>query len=316
VTFSQPLFLLALLLVPLLVGLYLLAQRRRRQYTLRFTNLALIGSVAGRRPAVRRHLPPAVLLLGLAGLLIALAGPILNLEVARNNASVMLVIDTSGSMAATDVQPTRMDAARNAARTLIDKLPGNDRIGLISFNGSATVAAPLTDNRQNVSIALDGLQANGSTAIGDALSLAVQQLAPKPVASGARANRPPIMIVLLTDGVSNRGIDPGAAAAQAQAAGITVQTVGIGSRNGGVLVHGQDVGGVDEAALQSIATATGGKYYFAEAAGQLNQIYTALGSQFGWQLVKFDLTVPMLLAGIFLVVVAASASLFWFRVLP
>ena len=315
-TFNQPLFLVLLLLVPLFVAFYLLAQARRRRYTLRFTNLALIGSVAGHRPKIRRHVPPALLLAGMAGLLAGLAGPVLNLEVARNNATVMLVIDTSGSMAATDVQPTRMDAARNAARSLIDRLPANDRIGLISFNTTAFVAAPLTDTRSQVAAALVGLEANGGTAIGDGLSLAVKQLAPKAVASTARTSRSPTMIVLLTDGVSNRGVDPLAAADQAKAAGITVMTVGIGSRTGGVFVHGQDVGGVDEASLQSIATATGGKYYFAAAAGQLTQIYNALGSQFGWQLVKFDLTVPMLLTGIALVMVAATVSLFWFRVLP
>jgi len=271
--------------------------------------------VAARGPGLRRHVPPAVFLFGLGGLLLGLAGPVLNLEVARNNSSVMLVIDVSGSMAATDVQPTRLDAARSAARTLIDKLPANTRIGLISFNGSATVNAALSDDRQSVAAALDGLQPGGSTAIGDALSLAVGQLAPGPApASGVR--RQPAMIVLLTDGASNRGVDPLTAANRARAAGIQVMTVGIGVRNGTVLVHGQDVGGVDEQTLQSIATATGGKYFYAEAAGQLNQIYNTLGSQFGWQFLRLDITLPTLLIGVLAVLVAAGISLLWFRVLP
>jgi Ca-activated chloride channel family protein len=315
VTFGQPLFLLALVAVPLLAAGYLLAQQRRRRYTLRFTDLPLLGSVAARGPGLRRHVPPAVFLFGLGGLLLGLAGPVLNLEVARNNSSVMLVIDVSGSMAATDVQPTRLDAARSAARTLIDKLPANTRIGLISFNGSATVNAALSDDRQSVAAALDGLQPGGSTAIGDALSLAVGQLAPGPApASGVR--RQPAMIVLLTDGASNRGVDPLTAANRARAAGIQVMTVGIGVRNGTVLVHGQDVGGVDEQTLQSIATATGGKYFYAEAAGQLNQIYNTLGSQFGWQFLRLDITLPTLLIGVLAVLVAAGISLLWFRVLP
>jgi Ca-activated chloride channel family protein len=248
VTFQQPLFLLALLAVPLLLAGYLFAQQRRRRYVLRFTDLPLLGSVAAHRPGLRRHLPPAVFLLGAGALLFGLAGPALNLEVARNNSSVMLVIDVSGSMAATDVQPTRLDAARTAARTLIDKLPANDRIGLISFNGAATVNAPLSEDRQSVAAALDGLQPGGSTAIGDALALAVTQLAPGPApASGMR--RAPAMIVLLTDGASNRGVDPLTAAGQARAAGIPVMTVGIGVRNAAVIVHGQDVGGVDEQTL-------------------------------------------------------------------
>jgi len=314
-TFQQPLFLLALVAVPLLVAGYVLAQLRRRRYTLRFTDLPLLGSVAARGPGLRRHVPPAVFLLGLAGLLLGLAGPVLNLEVARNNSSVMLVIDVSGSMAATDVQPTRLDAARSAARTLIDKLPANSKVGIISFNGAATVNAALSGDRQDVAAALDGLTPGGSTAIGDALSLDVSQLAPRPApASGGR--RQPAMIVLLTDGVSNRGIDPLAAAGQARAMGIPVMTVGIGVRNGTVIVRGQDVGGVDEQTLQSIATSTGGKYFYAEAAGQLNQIYNTLGSQFGWQFLRLDITLPTLLIGVLAVLLAASVSLLWFRVLP
>jgi Ca-activated chloride channel homolog len=315
VTFQQPLFLIALVAVPLLVAGYLLAQLRRRRYTLRFTDLPLLGSVAARGPGLRRHVPPAVFLFGLGGLLLGLAGPVLNLEVARNSSSVMLVIDVSGSMAATDVQPTRLDAARSAARTLIDKLPANTKVGLISFNGSATVNAALSDDRQSVAAALDGLQPGGSTAIGDALSLAVGQLAPGPApASGVR--RQPAMIVLLTDGASNRGVDPLTAANRARAAGIQVITVGIGVRNATVIVRGQDVGGVDEQTLQSIATATGGKYFYAEAAGQLNQIYNTLGSQFGWQFLRLDITLPTLVIGILAVLLAASVSLLWFRVLP
>jgi len=314
-TFQQPWLLLGLALVPALAGLYVLAQRQRRRFTLRFTNVALLESVVGRGPGIRRHVPPALLLLGATGLLVAMAGPVLYLEFPRSDASVMLVIDTSGSMQAADVQPTRLDAARSAARTLIDQLPGNDRIGLVSFSGAATVDSPLTDNRDQVQSALDGLQANGATAIGDGLSLALQQLGrTTPVASGAR--RPPAIIVLLTDGVSNRGMDPLTAAAQAKAAGVPVETVGIGVRNAVVQVRGQDVGGVDEQTLQAIASATGGKYYYAEANSQLQQIYASLGSQFGWRLVRWDATIPAVVFGTLAVLAAAGLSLAWFRVLP
>jgi Ca-activated chloride channel family protein len=316
-TFTQPWFLLALLAVPALIAAYVLAQRRRRQYTMRFTNLALLRSVAGPGPGVRRHVPPALFLLGAAALAIAMAGPILNLEVARSNASVMLVIDVSGSMQATDVQPTRLEAARAASRTLIDQLPGNDKVGLVSFSSSATLMSPLTDNHDQVRTALDNLHANGGTAIGDGLALALQQLAPNAgAASAARQQRAPAIIVLLTDGVSNAGGDPMAAATQASAAGIPVETVGIGLRNASVRVRGQEVGGVDEATLQSIADATGGKYYYAEAAGQLDQIYSNLGSQFAWEFVRFDATIPMIAFGALAVLAAAAFSLGWFRVLP
>jgi len=316
-SFTQPLFLLGLALVPALAALYVLAQRRRRRYTMRFTNLALLQSVAGSGPGVRRHVPPILFLLGAAGLLIAMSGPILNLEVARDNASVMLVIDVSGSMQATDVQPTRLEAAQNASRTLIDALPGNSRVGLVSFSSTATLASPLTDNRDQVRSALESLRANGGTAIGDGLALALQQLKPNAGSSSAtRQQRAPAIIVLLTDGVSNAGGDPMNAAAQAQAAGIPVETVGIGLRNASVRVRGQEVGGVDEQTLQAIADATGGKYYYAEAAGQLDQIYSSLGSEFGWEFVRFDATVPMIVFGTLAVLSAAALSLGWFRVLP
>jgi Ca-activated chloride channel family protein len=316
-TFQQPAMLAALVAIPALAGLYVLAQRRRRRFTLRFTNVDLLGKVVGSGPGIRRHLPPILFLLAATGLLLGLAGPILNLEVARNDASVMLVMDVSGSMQATDVQPTRLDAARTAARTLIDQLPGNDRIGLVQFNGSATLLAPLTDNRDSVQSALNELQAGGSTAIGDGLLTALKQVAPQAkAASAARQQRPPAIIVLLTDGVSNAGTDPLTAAAEAKAAGVPVDTIGIGQRNAAVTVHGQDVGGVDESALQAIASATGGKYFFAQAAGQLNQIYSSLGSDFGWRFMKVDLTLPLILLGTATVLAAAGLSLVWFRVLP
>lgn len=313
-TFQQPAFLLGLLVVAALVGLYALAQRRRRQFTLRFTDVALLQSVIGKRPGWRRHLPPALFLLGAAGLVTAMAGPILNLEVARNDASVMLVIDTSGSMGATDVTPTRLDAAKTAAHTLIDQLPGNTRVGLVSFSSAAVIAAPMSDDKASVLAAVDTLQVGGATATGDALTIALNALTSANRSSGG--SKPPAMIVLLTDGVTNRGSDPVQAAAQARTAGAVIQTVGIGTRNGTVQVHGQDIGGVDETALTSIATTTGGKYYFAEAAGKLSQIYAALGSQFAWRRVRFDLTIPLIILGTVIVVAGSVLSLWWFRVLP
>ncbi|MEA2683262.1 MAG: Ca-activated chloride channel [Chloroflexota bacterium] len=313
-TFQQPLLLLGLLVVLAMVGLYLLAQRRRRQFTLKFTDVALLASVVGKRPGWRKHLPPALFLLGAAGLVTAMAGPIVNLEVARNDASVMLVIDTSGSMGATDVAPTRLDAAKNAAHTLIDQLPGNTRVGLVSFSSGAVLAAPLTDNKQTVLDAVDALQVGGATATGDGLTAALNALAAGTKATGN--SKPPAMIVLLTDGVTNRGSDPLQAAAQAKTAGVVIQSVGIGTRSGAVQVHGQEIGGVDETALTSIATTTGGKYYFAEAAGKLSQIYAALGSQFAWRLVRFDLTIPLIILGVVIVIAGSVMSLWWFRVLP
>jgi Ca-activated chloride channel family protein len=290
-------------------------QRRRRAYAVRFTNLALLASVVPRRPGVRRHLPPAVFLLGLAGLLFGAAGPVLNLEVATSHADVALVIDVSGSMAAGDVQPTRLDAARAAARDLIGQLPWNSRVALISFSDKASVVSPLTNNKQQVTTALDGLRPGGGTAIGDGLELALQQLQPDTaVASGSRKTA--ATIVLLTDGSSNTGIDPATAAAQAKADGIPVDTIGIGQRGGRTFVGHQQVDGVDEATLQAIAQETGGKYFYAGAADQLRQIYSSLGSQVGWEFLRLDITIPVLLLALATLIAGALLSMRWFRVFP
>ena len=311
----QPVFLLGLLAIPLLIAGYVLAQLRRRKYTLRFTNLALLGSVMRRAPGIRRHLPPAMFLLGAAALVSGLAVPVLNLEIARNSADVVLVIDVSGSMQATDVAPTRLDAAKSAATTLIDQLPGADRIALISFDTRATLRQGLTTDRGAVKAALSALTPGSGTALGEGLSLALAQLNPASrTASGARAQ--PAMIVVLTDGASNLGVDPLTVAQQIAAAKVPVETIGIGLRNGSATVNGEPVGGVDEATLSAIAAATGGKYFYAQAAGELQTIYSTLATQVGWQFQQVNLMVPLLIGGISLVVLGAAVSLVWFRVLP
>ncbi len=313
-SFQNPLWLLGLLVVPALAGLYLLMQGRRRAYAVRFTNLELLRSVVPHPPRFRRHLPPILFLLGIAGLLLAAAGPILNLEVARNQADVILVIDVSGSMQATDVQPSRLDAATTAARSLITALPVNARVGLVKFNERADLVAPLTDNRSDVTAALDTLRPGGGTAIGDGINLAVQQLGRRSAASAARQS--PAMIVLLTDGSSNAGVDPLVAAQSAKAGGIPIDTIGVGQRGATTYVRGQQVDGVDEAVLQNIATTTGGKYYYAQAAGQLNKIYQRLGSEFAWQFLRVDITVATMIAGAVVLLLGGLLSLRWFRVFP
>jgi Ca-activated chloride channel family protein len=254
-------------------------------------------------------------LLGATALVGGLSVPALQLEIARNSADVVLVIDVSGSMQANDVAPTRLDAAKSAATSLIDQLPGADRIALISFDSQATVRQGLTTDRDAVKAALASLVPGSGTALGDGLALALNQLnSTGRVASGARER--PAMIVLLTDGVSNQGSDPLAVARQVAAAKIPVQTIGIGLRNASATVRGEPVGGVDEATLTAIASATGGKYYYAQAAGELQSIYSNLATQVGWQFQEVNLMVPLLIGGISLVVLGAGVSLFLFRVLP
>jgi Ca-activated chloride channel homolog len=314
-TFQNPVFLSILVLIPALALLYVFAQRRRGAYAVRFTNLDLLASVVGKRPGIRRHVPTALFLIGLTGLILAAAHPVLNLEVARNRANVMLVIDVSGSMQATDVLPTRLEAARSAGRKLLQQLPANAQVGLVSFNSAASLVTPLTGNRDTVGAALDSLRPNGGTAIGEGISAALEELAKANAATPGTA-KPPAMIVLLTDGSSNAGIDPQVAAARAKAAAVPVVTVGVGSRDQPTFVRGQRVDAVDEAALRSIATTTGGKYYYAEAAGQLSQIYASLGTSFGWQFLRVDILVPMLLGGTLVLLVGGFLSMRWFRLFP
>jgi Ca-activated chloride channel family protein len=310
-----PVFLLGLLAIPLLIAGYVLAQLRRRTYTLRFTNLALLGSVMRKSPGIRRHVPPALFLLGATVLVSGLSVPVLQLMISRNTADVVLVMDVSGSMEATDVAPTRLDAAKTAATSLIDQLPSSDRIALVSFDTHAVLRQGLTTDRSAVKAALASLAPGSGTALGDGLWLAFNQLDPASrTASGSRER--PAMIVALTDGVSNQGSDPMVIAQRIAAAKVVVQTIGIGLRNGSATVRGEPVGGVDEAALSAIAKVTGGKYYYAQAAGELQSIYSNLASQVGWQFQQVNLMVPLLIAGIVLVVLGAVVSLVWFRVLP
>ena len=314
-SFQSPLLLFALIAIPLLVGLYWLNQRRRRAYAVRFTNLALLNQVMGKGPGFRRHLPAIVFLLGISGLLLSLARPQAVVKVPKEKASVMLAIDVSGSMAATDISPTRMEAAISAARNLIDQLPGQDSIGLIAFSSQAEVISALTTDHGAVKDALGGLGPGGATAIGDAIQLGVGQLAA--VAADSKTNKkPPTILILLTDGSNNRGVDPMSAANQAEQSKIRVETVGIGARNQTTMVFGQQIDGVDEQSLQGIATATGGHYYYAADQGQLNKIYSDLGSEIGFVFKKVDITIPVVALSILVLLIGALFSLRWFRLLP
>lgn len=315
-SFNSPLYLLLLLLLPLLGGLYWLSQQRRRRYAVRFTNLHLLSQVMKPAPSARRHLPPILFLLGIAALALAMAGPAATLRVPSNQVSVMLVIDVSGSMQATDVQPTRLEAARSAARTLVDNLPGNARVGLVSFSDTTAVVAPLGQDHSAVKNSLGTLRANGGTAIGDGIEAALRQLAAAGAIKHTVAGHPTSMIVLLTDGASNTGQDPQLAAADAKADGVPVNTVGVGGRSQTTYVQGQLIGGVDEQALQGISGATGGHYFYAQEAGQLQQIYGSLGSQFGWRVQHTDLTLPAIGLGAAILLAGGLLSLRWLRLLP
>jgi Ca-activated chloride channel family protein len=311
ISFSWPLLLLALVIVPFLVLAYVFVQRRRNAYAIRFTNLDLLESVVPQRPGFRRHLPAALFLIGIAAVLLSLARPNAVVALPRNEAAVMLVIDVSGSMVANDLKPTRMAAAQRAALSFVDALPEDAQIGVVAFSSDANVVAPLTYDHDTVKRAINRLSANGGTAIGDGLNAALDQL--KNVASDDSGERPPMRVVLLSDGQSNLGTPPIQAAQRASREGVEVDTVGIGVRGARVLINGRQDVGLDESTLQQVAQAAGGNYYYADDSKNLETIYQNLGSQVRWVWEHTEITPLVSALGVIFLLGASVFSLRWFQ---
>jgi Ca-activated chloride channel family protein len=313
-TFGWPTALLALLCVPALLGIYIWTQRRRRAYALRFTNLALLREVAGPGPGIRRHIPPALFLAGLAAVLLAVARPELVLAVPSDQTSIMLVLDVSGSMAATDMQPTRLGAATEAAAGLIHELPPGAQVGIVSFSQGAFLAAPLSNDGASAERALSRLRPNGGTAVGEGLNLALDELAERPTDS--QGNRASAVVVLLSDGESNAGRPPASVADRARAEGVRVDTVGIGQRGGATLIGTQTRVGLDEGTLQQIAHTTGGQYFYAADANALSQVYSDLGSQISWVEQRTEVSALASALGALLFASAGLLGMRWFGRMP
>ncbi|HET6316659.1 MAG TPA: VWA domain-containing protein [Chloroflexota bacterium] len=313
-TFAWPAALLALAFLPAFAAIYVWMQRRRQAYAVRFTNLALLREIVGQGPGIRRHVPPLLFLLGLTALLISLARPSLVLAVPRAESDVILVVDVSGSMAATDLQPSRLGAATKAARTLIDRLPDGARIGVVSFSQGANVVAPLSSDRLQAERALDGLVANGGTAIGDGLNAALNQLSQRPRdAEGTLASG---RVILLSDGENSFGQSPSSATARASQQGVQVDTVGIGQRGAPAYLNRQTAVGLDETTLKNIAERTGGQYFYASDEDQLTNIYANLGSQVSWVPETTEVTALASGLGAVFFVVGGALALRWFGRLP
>lgn len=327
-TFQWPLMLLSLGLIPVLIVAYLLIQRRRQAYTLRFTNMALLTKVAGRRPGWKRHLPPVIFALSLAALLVSLARPMAVISIPKDQSNIVIVIDVSGSMAANDLQPTRLSAAKQAAQDFVNNLPSNAKVGLISFNTIARVEATMTTDHNAVNRAIQNLNAGGGTAIGDGLDAALKQITaqadqatPTPNAT-ANANgqqeqpsQIPAVVVLLSDGKSNAGVPPEQAAANAKDDNVKVFTVGIGTRGSTPILNGRynPDAGLDETTLQNIASETGGQYFYAAETKQLRDIYTALSSQVSWVTEQTEITALVTALGTILMIIAGFLSMRWFH---
>ena len=334
-TFSWPWALLTLLVFPLLFGAWWLTRRRRKRAAVRVTSIALVRSAAGVRSRWRRRVPAACLMLGLAVLAIGAARPQVTVPQISSRATIMLAIDVSGSMCSTDVQPNRITAAEQSAGAFIRSQAGGPRIGLIAFAGTAVELVPPTRDTQQLLTALSGLSVDGGTAIGQGIltSLdAIAQVDPAVPPSGAAATRAPgagyadDVIVVLTDGSNNRGVDPPVAARQAALRGVRVYTIGYGTDTLSPLACGPGQFGAfrssfygaggstsslgaDYGALRQISQATGGTFFRAQDATQLSRALAKLPAAFSVIRTQVDIAAGFATLGGLLIAVAAGLSL-------
>jgi len=315
VSFASPLVLFALLGLPVLAALYAGEQRGRRARAAAFASPAVQASVAPRRPGWRRHLPMIAVLTAIALLIIAVAKPQRSVAVPVEHASIMLATDVSGSMTATDVEPTRLAAAKAAARRFVEQVPSKVNVGVMAFNDIASVLQSPTNDRQAVNAAIGGMASSGGTATGNAIATATTVLQRQP---GVNGKRPPAAIVLLSDGASTRGRDPVAAAQTARKLHIPVYTVALGTQSGTITVPRRGGGTVtqrvppDPAALQQIARASGGASFTAQTAAGLSQVYKKLGSQLSHKKEKRQITNAFAGGAALLLLAGLGMSLGWF----
>jgi Ca-activated chloride channel family protein len=304
-----------LAVVAALAAAYVVLQGQRRRYAVRYTNLALLDRVAPRRPGWRRHLPAAALLLALATLVIATARPTRTVRVPRDRATIMVDIDVSLSMAANDVSPTRIEAAKSAADRFVDLLPARLNVGVVSFSGTAQVLVPPSTDRALVKSAIASLQLGQRTAIGEAIfaSLTAIQAVPSSPGQGP----PPARIVLLSDGSTTSGRSNDEAASAAADAHVPVFTIAFGTDHGTVDVDGRSVEvPVDKDALRAISQETNGQAFEASSAHELQAVYHGIGRSIGFRPEKREVTAWFVGLGLVFALAAAAMSLVWFARIP
>ncbi len=317
-TFLSPGRLWLLLAVAALVAVYLLAQRRRSAYAVRFTNLALLDKVAPRRPGWRRHAPAAAFLAMLGLLVVGFAKPTAEVQVPRERATVMVAVDVSNSMQATDVAPSRIEAAKQAAGAFVDRLPERFNVGLVTFSRSASVVVAPTQDHAAVRSAVERLELGPSTAIGEAVFSSLEGISSVDNGlSGGDGEPAPGRIVLMSDGTNTAGRTPAEAAAAAKAAGVPVSTIAYGTAEGTITVDGQALPvPVDVDALRELAEGTGGQAYTAESGEELGEVYADIGSSIGTRAERQEVSTWFIAAGLVAAALAAGFSLAWFSRLP
>jgi Ca-activated chloride channel family protein len=316
-SFQWPLALLGLLVVPLLVGLYVVRERRRARFAARFANPALLPNLVDRPPGRLRHFPLAVLLVALAAMLVGVARPQATITKRHEEATVILAVDVSRSMGANDVRPTRLAAARAAAKAFLRDVPEKYRVGVVSFANRAVVGLPPTHDRTLAREALDSLRLGQGTTLGDAVVLAAQ-LGQR--ARAADGSVPPTSILLISDGKNEGGrATPAAAARRARALRVPVYTVVLGTTEG--RVTRTLPGGFREIVrvppspetLRGLAQATGGRFFTATDDEGLRAVYEQLGSRLGSHKETREITDVFAAGAAALLLAGAGLSAFWFR---
>jgi Ca-activated chloride channel homolog len=312
-TFLSPNWLWLLLAVATVGIGYVVLQVRRKKYVARFSNVELLGSVAPRRPGWRRHLTFALLFIGLTVLTVGVARPSSAVRVPRDRATVMMDIDVSLSMEATDVLPSRLQAAQQAAKKFVDLIPARINLGLVSFGGNASVLVPPTLDRDAVKKAIENLELQESTAIGEAVFTSLDAVNVFSQATTAKGDKPPpARIVLMSDGANNKGRKVADAVVAAKKAGIQVSTIAFGTDNGTVNYGGETIAvPADKATLSMLAQDTGGAFHTAHSVQELESVYADIGSQIGFTTEHRDISWRFLAIGLLFVLAATGTSMLW-----
>jgi Ca-activated chloride channel family protein len=338
-TFLWPEMLWLMLVLPMLLAGYVLVLRRKKKLALRYASLAIVRDAMGVGQRIKRHIPPAIFFLALAAMLIAIARPQATVTLPTQHETVILAIDISGSMRATDVEPNRLVAAQNAAKQFVNEQPDNVRIGVVAFAGTATVAQAPTRNREDVIAAIDRFQLQRATAIGSGIIVSLAAIFPdqgidvgtltygsdtprkndkagppalKPVPPGSYSSA---VIILLTDGQRTTGPDSIMAAKMAAERGVRIYTVGVGTPEGKIIgFEGWSMRvRLDEETLKQIANLTHGEYFYAGNAVDLNKVYETLNAKLVLERKKTEITALFAAIAALLAVVSAALSLAWFH---
>ncbi|GAA3956706.1 VWA domain-containing protein [Actinomadura viridis] len=299
----------------MMVALYVALQMRRRQYAVRFTNLALLSQVAPKRPGWRRHVAAGLFLAMMLIMLIGFARPATGVKVPRDRATVMVAVDVSLSMMAKDVAPNRFEAAKDAAKKFIRDLPGRFNVGVVSFAGNANLVAAPSADRQAAIASIDQLVLAKRTAIGEAVFTSLQAV--RSFDAQASQDPPPAHIVLLSDGDNTTGRSVTEAIDAGRTAHIPVSTIAFGTPYGTVDIEGETTSvSVNKETLRTLAEGSGGKAYEAADGGQLSEVYSSIGSSLGFKIEHRDIAARFTGIALLLALAAGGASLAWFSRLP